>query len=178
MQVAFEQTLQGTFPLQGENRLWDEATLVQKAKALDSEAWSVIYQRHFRSIHAYLYHRLGNPDLAEDMAATVFLQAVERIGSFDYRGIPLVAWLYRIAHNVAVDHLRRSSRIRWEPLDDNLVDKGNDPEKATEIAFAMGELKQAMGNLTEEQRQVIILRFVSDLSTRESPRSCINRRAQ
>jgi len=153
--------------VQDEATLLDEAALVQRAKALDSEAWAAIYLHHYRKIHAYLCHRVGNPDVAEDMASSVFLRAVEQIHTFDYRGIPLTTWLYRIAHNLAVDYVRRVSRVKWEPLEDSIADNGASPERAAEISLDVSELREAMKDLTEDQRQVITLKFFLDLSDAE-----------
>jgi len=69
--------------------LTDEEKLVLKAKELDARAWSCIYDRHYRSIYAYVCRTVGSPSLAEDLMANAFLLALEGIGKYKYRGIPL-----------------------------------------------------------------------------------------
>ena len=77
-----------------------------------------LFEEYYERITRYIAVRVGNRADAEELASDVFVRAVENIGSFQWRGVPLQAWLYRIAHNVAVDHLRRSSRRKSGPLDE------------------------------------------------------------
>ena len=156
--------------LDTQGELSDEAILIQKAKDFDSEAWVQIYRRHYPKIYAYLRHRLGDVDLAEDIAASVFLHAVEAIGSFTYRGFSLSSWLFRIAHNQAVDHFRRKAKVKTEPLTEELVAKGGPVEEAMEEVLVREDLNLALRNITEEQRQVVLLKFFSGLSNAEVAR--------
>ncbi len=153
---------------QGE--LSDEAILIQKARDFDSEAWAQIYARDYPRIYAYLYRRLGNIELAEDIAATVFLHAVERIGSFTYRGFSLSAWLFRIAHNQSVDHFRRKAKVATEPLTEELSIMEDTVQETVEKTVIREELSLALENITEEQRQVVLLKFFADLSNAEVAR--------
>ena len=77
-----------------------------------------LFEEYYERITRYIAVRVGNQADAEELASAVFVRAVENIGSFQWRGVPLQAWLYRIAHNAAVDHLRRSSRRKSAPLDE------------------------------------------------------------
>lgn len=153
---------------QGE--LAEEAIIIQRAKDFDSEAWAQIYRQHYPKIYAYLRHRLGDIDLAEDIAATVFLHAVEGIESFTYRGFSLSAWLFRIARNQVVDHLRRQAKVTTEPLPEELLDRAATVEEAVEEAVAREELSLALKNITEDQRQVVLLKFYGGLSIAEVAR--------
>lgn len=167
--VYLEKVGAGILPdTQGE--LSDEAILIQKAKDFDSEAWAQIYRRHYSKIYAYLCHRLGDIELAEDVAATVFLHAVEGIGSFTYRGFSLSAWLFRIAHNQVVDHLRRKAKVATEPLTEELLATRGTVQEAMEEALVREELSLALKNITEEQRQVVLLKFFAGLSNAEVAR--------
>ncbi len=69
-----------------------------------------LYDEYFDKIARYIYARLGDRNEAEDLAGEVFLKALESLKSYKERGIPMQAWLYRIARNVSVDHLRKRGR--------------------------------------------------------------------
>ncbi|MFC1978003.1 sigma-70 family RNA polymerase sigma factor, partial [Chloroflexota bacterium] len=106
---------------------------------------------------------------AEDMTQQVFLKALRSISSFKWKGAPFSAWLYRIAHNQVVDHLRKKSKQQADILDDDapLVSNSrqSNPQYLTEHNLDMEQLLAATQNLTETQREVISLRFTSDLPT-------------
>lgn len=152
-----------------ETELPDEAVLVQKAKDFDSEAWSTIYQRYYPKVYAYIYRRLETftRQEAEDVAANVFLRAVEGIGSFSYRGIPLSAWLFRIAHNQLVDHFRQKGKSNTQPLTEGTPVESTTVQDTTEATLIREELNAALKNLTEDQRQVVLLKFFGGLSNAE-----------
>ena len=145
----------------------DEEKLVLDAKAMDPQAWSHIFDRHYRSVYAYAYRRVGNPSSAEDLAASVFVRALEGIDRYRYRGIPFAAWLMSIARNLVVDHFRRTGRSPEQHLDFELVSKEPSPQQMAEQSLLKDQLNEALGHLTEEQRQVVVLRFVDGLSSRE-----------
>src|SRR5688572_10328707 len=95
-----------------ETREMTEEELVASAKAKDGAAWTELYNRHFEQLYRYAYAKLGSREQAEDIAAQVFLNALKSIDQFDYRGKPLLAWLYRIASNLVLQEVR--SRRRGE----------------------------------------------------------------
>ncbi len=149
------------------NELPDESMLIEKAKNFDSDAWAQIYQLYHPKIYAYLYHRLEDTYAAEDIAADVFLRACEKIRSYRYRGTPLLAWLYRIARNKMVDHLRYQAKMNKHPLIEEALAHSSTKQEAAEGTLAQDELKRVLRNLTEDQRQVILLKYFSDLSNAE-----------
>ena len=141
----------------------DEAMLVERAKAGDPEAFAEIYERCQPPIYRYIFFRVGDEHAAEDLTAEVFLRAVENIHRFSYRGQPLLAWLYAIARNLVVDHHREKIRPGTLPLDDGLPTHATSPEESTQRQMTRQELAAAIGELTEEQRMVILLKFVEGL---------------
>jgi RNA polymerase sigma-70 factor (ECF subfamily) len=100
---------------------------------------------------------------AEDMTQQVFLNALQSISSFRWKGVPFSAWLFRIAHNQAVDHLRKKKHSSV-PLDESLVSGEDSPHAAAERKMDIEQLLAATRRLTEAQREVISLRFTSELS--------------
>jgi RNA polymerase sigma-70 factor (ECF subfamily) len=89
-----------------------EADLVARAKERSAEAWDEIYARHYPPIYRYILARVFDAAVAEDLASAVFLGAVKGMGTYRYRGQPLLAWLYRIARNVVSSHQRTMFRQR------------------------------------------------------------------
>ncbi len=127
-----------------------------------------LFETHYERIARYIAVRIGSKDYAEELAADVFVRAQERIDTFQWRGVPMQAWLFRIAHNLAVDHLRRNSRRPTTVLDDALNIAGNDnPEAEAMNSMQREELLKAMESLTPAQREVVTLRFFGGLSSVE-----------
>lgn len=143
----------------------DVQSLVARAQAGDTEAYARLYDAYAAKIHSYLrYHLNGRVDAAEDLAADVFMKALEKINSYQFNGVPFSAWLYRIAHNHLIDFLRAQSKKQGVSLDEcNSVD---DPsaEKALDQTLTQHQLRGALEGLTDEQRQVITYRFLHDRS--------------
>jgi RNA polymerase sigma-70 factor (ECF subfamily) len=141
-----------------------EESLVRRAQNNDQEAFAQLYEEHFDKIYRYLALRVGNEMEAEDMTQQVFLNALQSISSFRWKGVPFSAWLFRIAHNQAVDHLRKAKKRASVPLDESLVTNGDSPHSAVERKMDIEQLLRATKRLTEAQREVISLRFSSELS--------------
>lgn len=145
----------------------DERDLVERAVCRDPEAFGELYDRHVVRVYRHIYYLVGSPAEAEDLTAQTFLQAWEAIERYQIRGAPFVSWLLRIAHNLAVSHLR--SKREKAQLHEGIVDEGSrrDPEAVAEQKADEERVRQAILRLRDEQRQVIILRFVEDLEYRE-----------
>lgn len=126
-----------------------------------------LYDEYFDKIAHYIYVRVGDRNEAEDLAGKVFLKALESLKSYKERGTPMQAWLFRIAHNVSVDHLRRKGRATTVPIDGVTVAGGEDPVAMTEKSIEMEKVNKAIQKLTPEQREVVRLRFFGDLSSKE-----------
>lgn len=145
-----------------------ERTLVDRARAMDPAAWDDLYTQHYAAIRRYAHFRLGDATAAEDIAAEVFLQALRGIGKYRYRGIAFRAWLYRIAHNLTANHRRKmSTRLQHE----SPGVEANEQILSDDFAPALQrerDLKVAVAKLTDEQQQVVILRFFEGLSLAET----------
>ncbi len=151
-----------------DTRLADDpevVALVDRAVAgRDRVAFGDLYDRFVDRVYRYLYYRTGRQTDAEDLTEQVFLKAWEAIDRFQWQGRPFLAWLYRLAHNVHVDHLRR--RRATASLDDG--DSPIDPPSeaaARELARPLDAdlLARAVARLTPEQQQVIVLKFLDGL---------------
>lgn len=147
-----------------------EEQLVLSAQAGDDRAFEQIYEEYFDKIYRYIVVRVGNQADAEDLTEEVFLKALESIGSFEWRGISIAAWLFRIAHNVVVDHLRRMSKRQTTPIEEGVPSRGPSPHEKAAINLTMEKLKTALTRLTQAQQQVLSLRLAGGLSIAETAR--------
>jgi len=148
----------------------DEEGLVREAKRGDQQAFARLYEANFDKIYRYVTVRIGDKTEAEDMTQQVFLNALQSLPSFKWKGVPFSAWLFRIAHNQVVDYLRRKKR-QPVPLPDEVpLPKENDPQIIAERSFAIERLLAAARRLTEAQREVISLRFAGEMPIAEVAR--------
>jgi RNA polymerase sigma-70 factor (ECF subfamily) len=141
----------------------EEARLIQRAKKGDSAAFAEIYDRHQPAIYRYIFYRVSDQATAEDLTGEVFVRLVERIGRFTYRGRPLLAWLYTIARNLVTDHHRRTGQSSVIPLEERLIADTLDQEETVVQRLTQQRLVRAIAHLTEDQRQVILLKFFEGL---------------
>ena len=135
--------------------------LVDRAQKGDRSALEELYLIHFDRIYSYLHVSVGNRHDAEDLTMQTFLKMIESIGKFRWRSAPFSAWLFRIAHNLAMDHFR--SRRRWQPEEEVPEPIGSE-EPSAELAAMQSIGRQSMLELIEklspEQQQVLTLKFV------------------
>jgi RNA polymerase sigma-70 factor, ECF subfamily len=143
--------------------------LVKRGQAGDRDALEELYLEHFDRIYSYLHMTVGNRHDAEDLTTQTFLKMLESIGRFQWGSAPFSAWLFRIAHNLAMDHFR--SRRRWQPEEEVPEPVGAVEFSAEEEAMRVlsGEsMLDLIEQLSDEQRQVLILKFVFDFSNVEA----------
>lgn len=143
-----------------------ETDLVEAAKRLEPLAWDELYSEHHLPIFRYVFVRTRNASVSEDITADVFLEAVRGIHRYQQRGVPFRAWLYRIAHNLTVDHHKSTIR-RGESVERDAVAALRDPGDVSLRVAERDALDGAMRLLTPEQQQVVILRFIEGLSLEE-----------
>jgi len=136
---------------------WD---LVQRAQELDVSALTWLYQTYYPKVYNYAFLHLGDVATAEDLASDVMLKVLESLKDYRFRGIPFAAWVFRIARNRVIDVHRRRRRRGEVGLQEGIVAGRDDPPAMAERALERGQLQAALLLLTEEQRQVIILKFI------------------
>jgi RNA polymerase sigma-70 factor (ECF subfamily) len=149
-------------------------TLVERAQAGEAEAFGLIYDRYVDTVFRFIYFRVGNRQLAEDLTSDTFLRALKRIGSFTWQGRDLGAWLVTIARNLVADHFK-SGRYRLEVttgdvLDADREDRGPEgsPESAVVDHITNVALLTAVKQLNPEQQECIVLRFLQGFSVAET----------
>ena len=145
----------------------DEESLVRRAQQRDQEAFTQLYEEHFDRIYRYVALKIGDKTEAEDMTQQVFLNALQSISSFKWKGTPFSAWLFRIAHNQVVDYLRKKAKHAAAPLDETRASSDSNPQLMAEHTLDIEQLLQATKKLTKAQQEVISLRFAGELSIAE-----------
>ncbi|WBB79047.1 sigma-70 family RNA polymerase sigma factor [Micromonospora sp. WMMD882] len=152
-------------------------TLVERAQAGETEAFGLLYDRYVDTVFRFVYFRVGNRQLAEDLTSDTFLRALKRIGSFTWQGRDLGAWLVTIARNLVADHFK-SGRYRLEVttgdvLDADREDRGPEgsPEAAVVEHVTNVALLTAVKQLNPEQQECIVLRFLQGFSVAETARA-------
>jgi RNA polymerase sigma-70 factor (ECF subfamily) len=135
--------------------------LVERAQQGDRAALEELYLIHFDRIYSYLHMSVGNKHDAEDLTTQTFLKMLESINRFRWQSAPFSAWLFRIAHNLAMDHFR--ARRRWQPEEEVPEPLGSE-EPSAELEAMQSIGRQSMMELIErlspEQQQVLTLKFV------------------
>jgi len=127
-----------------------------------------LYEEYYDRIARYAFVHIGDRADSQDLAGEVFLKALKSLDSYQERGVPMQAWLFKIAHNLVVDYLRRKAKLRAEATDMELLQVGDeDPIEEAETKIRMEKVTEAMKKLTADQRQVISLRFMAGLASKE-----------
>jgi len=134
----------------------------------DPHAFGELYDRFVERVYRYLYFRTGSHPEAEDLTEHVFLKAWEAIGRYRWQGRPFLAWLYRLAHNTHIDHVRSqkpttSLNNEYRPIDIASA------AAAVELARTLDAdlLARALAELTVDQQQVIVLKFMEGLDNEQ-----------
>ena len=149
-----------------------EATLVDRARRGDQDAFAALMARYERQIYAVTVRMLGDADDAADIAQETFVRAFRALGttSADLR---VAAWLHRIAANACLDVLRRRQRLRWQPWDgakhDHLLvsNPADDPERAAVAAEARAAVRRALARVSPRHRRALTLRAFEGLTCDE-----------
>jgi RNA polymerase sigma-70 factor (ECF subfamily) len=148
-----------------------QAELVDGLKARSEAAWTALYDDNYQALFRYAVARTSNVTVAQDIAADVFSEAVKGIGSYEARGKPILAWLYRIARNLVADHFTALRRKGGQPLSDiessgglDMADPGADPA----LHVQRLDVRNALGVIKDSHREVIILHYYLGLTLPET----------
>jgi len=130
----------------------------------DANAFGELYDRYVERVYRYLYFRTGSHPEAEDLTEQVFLKAWEAIGRYRWQGRPFLAWLYRLAHNTHIDHVRTQKPTTSLTNDDRPLELASQAAQV-ELARTLDAdlLTHALGQLTPDQQQVIVMKFIEGM---------------
>jgi RNA polymerase sigma-70 factor (ECF subfamily) len=143
----------------------DEEELIARARQGDREAFADLYQRYLPMIYAYVRARVFDDHDAEDLAEQVFLRAFQTLSRYEGRGWPYSAFLYRIARNLLVDHIRRSRPALPVEAAEEHPDPGQSADEALIQREERRRLQQALERLPADYQEVIRLRLLLSLPT-------------
>jgi RNA polymerase sigma-70 factor (ECF subfamily) len=126
-----------------------------------------LYEEYYDKLARYVYVHIGSREEAEDIAGEVFLKALKSLKSYREQGIPMQGWLFRIAHNLTIDYLRKMNKRRTVPADSVVLLGNDDPVDSAEKNIEFERATEAMKQLTMEQKEVISLRFFGGLTSKQ-----------
>ena len=145
--------------------------LVRSAQEGHAEAFAGLYDDFYGKIYRYVLFKTGDVTDAEDITKDVFLKMLQSIGSFKWQGPPFSSWLFRIAHNLVVDHFRKKARKKTVDLEAAASATGAtsyDLDSQLDLKLSVQQVYGAMEGLTELQKEVLTLRFAGGLSVQET----------
>jgi RNA polymerase sigma-70 factor (ECF subfamily) len=147
---------------------WQEETRLAHQAALDAEAFTALYERYFPRVYNYVRFRVTDATTADDLTALIFTRALDRLDTYRPDRAPFGAWLFRIAHNAVIDHLRARGRRATVPLDEaRTLPTTPSPEKEVERQEERAVLLAALAVLSQREQEVVALKFASGLRNQQ-----------
>jgi RNA polymerase sigma-70 factor (ECF subfamily) len=147
----------------------EEVLLIEQAVKGDSRSFGVLYDNYHHKVYRFIYLKTGTREDAEDLTHQVFLHAWRNIKGYVHRGHPFSSWLYRIARNAVIDFYRtRKDPLRMEELDPEVIGGPLNLESSTDDLMQLGRLMGCLRELPPKYQDVLILRFVDELSLKET----------
>ena len=137
----------------------DERLLIEAAQK-DASRFAELYEANFHRVYAFVSRRVGNRQEAQDLTSEVFHRALANLKRFEWRGTPFAAWLYRMAANALADHYQEKAREGEFPSEEISDDAMADAERRATLA-------QCVDRLPQDQRRVIVMRFIEQRSIRD-----------
>jgi RNA polymerase sigma-70 factor, ECF subfamily len=147
--------------------LLDEEGWIQRARGGDAGALAYLFETHFERVYRYAYARLRDRAEAEDLTQQVFERMLRSIGGYQPRGAPFASWLFRIAHNMLIDRVRRT-RAEERSLVAAYRFDGFSPEERVVSQLEAAEVARLVDQLSAAQREVLQLRFAAELNVAET----------
>lgn len=144
-----------------------ESRRLKRARALDRNVLAAIYDDYHKPMYGYIYRRVGDVETARDLTAEVFRRFLQAIHNGNGPRDNLRAWLYRVAHNIIVDHYRRRDNQQQYPLDEDLLSEHDNPGQAAEQTIQVEQVRTALTYLTPDQQQVVTLKFLEGMTNKE-----------
>ncbi|MEZ4087406.1 MAG: sigma-70 family RNA polymerase sigma factor [Candidatus Gracilibacteria bacterium] len=142
--------------------------LVEQAKH-DPQAFAALYDKYFDQIYRYVYRRVSDKDMVHDLVSQTFYDALSHMDSYEHRGFPFSAWLYKIAHNNVLKFYRKSSKLQISPIEEGMTfeDETVDVERDMRNSEAKEAIEQVLLQLEPEDREIIRLKFFEEVSNVE-----------
>lgn len=141
-----------------------EYNLIEDARKGQAEAFGVLYDNYAKPIYRYVYLKINDRALAEDITHEVFLSAWQNIHNYNFQGFPFSSWLYQIARNRVIDYYRaHREQVDFDEVQETTAKLISQPTNL-DLNLDLERVKKALHKLSADQQEVIILRFINDLS--------------
>ena len=145
-----------------------ELNLIKQAQKGEKEPFGKLYDHYVAPIYRFIVLKVTGKDEAEDLTHEVFISAWQNLKNYKHQGFPFSSWLYQIARNKVIDHYRtQKQHASLDSLDENLFSVAGVVENNLEKILALDKVKLAITQLNQEQQDVIIMKFIEDLSNEE-----------
>ena len=144
-----------------------EPKLIQRAQQGEPKVVGEIYERYQLAIFRYLYYKVGDLQTAEDLTSEVFIRMINALPETNLNKFSFQAWLFRIARNLSIDHYRSTNKRKEIELDENQIPNHENPLDLVEQGLTSEKLSLALDQLSTNQRDVIVMRFVNGMTIRE-----------
>ena len=146
-----------------------EEKLIRQAVGGDSSAFGSLYDHYHPMIYRFVLVKVGRREEAEDITHQVFLSAWQNVGGYKHRGHPFSSWLYQIARNQVIDHYRaKKSEVNIENIDPEYFAVPAATHFDISTKLQMEKVRQAMQSLKQDYQDVVIMRFIEDISLKET----------
>lgn len=146
----------------------NEKDIIRRAKKGEPALFGDLYDHYLPQIYRYVFLKVGNKQETEDLTHEVFLSAWQNLKDYRSQGFPFSTWLYQIAHNRVIDYYRtRKSHSSLDEIDENFVKLASTVEKDLDLAIDLAKVRSAIHKLKDDQQDVIVMRFVEEMSHRE-----------
>ena len=143
-----------------------EKKLLQSAQRGDKKAIADLYDTHYRAVYNYIFYRVSDLQVAEDLSTEVFIRMINKLPAYIDRGRPFLAWLYTIARNIVIDHHRVMGKKEEVPIKEEVLeDPFLNPDQQVQDRQTSDCFKVALKTLPETQQQLLIYRFINGFST-------------
>jgi RNA polymerase sigma-70 factor (ECF subfamily) len=148
----------------------EDSQLIKSAQDGNAEAFGELYRRYAQAIFRFLVSHLSDPMDAEDLTEDVFLRVWRSLPGYSQQGVPFLAYLFRVARNALIDHYRQSDKFKGQVSIDNITlsDRGVGPGETVSASLEHQEIRQTLEQLRKDYRNVLILRFIVELSPAET----------
>lgn len=145
-----------------------EKNYIKQAQRGEKEAFAKLYEHYLPQIYRFIYLKVNNKSEAEDLTHEVFLNTWQNLKTFTQREFPFSSWLYRIARNEVIDFYRTNKKnIRLELVEEDFIKIAETESSNLDQSLELEKVKNLFQRLTQEQQDVLIMRFIEDLSPKE-----------
>jgi RNA polymerase sigma-70 factor (ECF subfamily) len=143
---------------------------IESARNGDADSFGLIYEQYADIVFRFIYSQVSHYQDAEDLTEEVFLRIWRALDNYEHKGVPFIAYIFRIARNAVIDHYRQAARSRDQiPYEEELIGHTKyEPEQQATLNNAQKEIRARLKELREDYRNVLVLRFFSGLTTEET----------